>query len=72
MKGIPMSKRDWGIDDPNETYWFNTKTSEVEEGPQSLAVYRVGPFKTREEAVRAPQILSERAREWNEEDEDES
>ncbi|KAM9862380.1 methionine aminopeptidase [Leucobacter sp. BZR 635] len=66
-----MSKRDWGINDPEETYWFNTKTNEVEEGPQSLAVYRVGPFKTREEAARATQILAERAREWNEEDEEE-
>lgn len=66
-----MSKRDWGINDPEETYWFNTKTREVEEGPQSLAVYRVGPFKTREEAEHAPQLLAERAREWNEEDEEE-
>lgn len=71
MKGRPMSKRDWGIEDPEETYWFNSKTGEVEDGPQSLAVYRVGPFKTREEAARAPQILAQRAREWNEEDEDE-
>ncbi|MBP6685935.1 MAG: methionine aminopeptidase [Leucobacter sp.] len=65
-----MSKQDWGINDPEETYWFNSKTGEVEEGPQSLAVYRVGPFKTREEATRAPQILADRAREWNEEDEE--
>ncbi|MFF8817893.1 MULTISPECIES: methionine aminopeptidase [Leucobacter] len=66
-----MSKKDWGIDDPEETYWFNSKTGEVEEGPQSLAIYRIGPFKTRDEARRAPQLLAERAREWNEEDEEE-
>ncbi|GAA1319528.1 methionine aminopeptidase [Leucobacter albus] len=66
-----MSKRDWGINDPEETYWFNTKTGEVEEGPQSLAVYRVGPFKTREEALHAPGLLAERARQWNEDDEEE-
>ncbi|GAA1564855.1 hypothetical protein ACIFOC_01975 [Leucobacter aridicollis] len=66
-----MSKKDWGINDPEETYWFNSKTGEVEEGPQSLAIYRIGPFKTREEAQRAPKLLAERAREWNEEDEEE-
>lgn len=65
-----MSKRDWGIDDPDETYWYNTKTKEVEEGPQSLASYRVGPFKTREEAAHGMQTLNERAREWNEETEE--
>ncbi|WP_125099727.1 methionine aminopeptidase [Leucobacter chromiireducens] len=64
-----MSKRDWGIEDPEETYWFNTRTGEVEEGPQSLSVDRVGPFATREEAAHANQILERRARAWREEDE---
>ncbi|GAA1611992.1 methionine aminopeptidase [Leucobacter chromiireducens] len=64
-----MSKRDWGIEDPEETYWFNTRTGEVEEGPQSLSVDRVGPFSTREEAAHANQILEERARAWREEEE---
>jgi hypothetical protein len=45
-----MSKKDWGIDDPQETYWFNTRTREVEEGPQSLSVDRLGPFATRDGA----------------------
>lgn len=65
-----MSKRDWGIEDGSETYWFNTRTGEVEEGPQSLALDRLGPFETREEAERANEIVAERARAWNEEDED--
>ncbi|MGD9607360.1 MAG: methionine aminopeptidase [Leucobacter sp.] len=63
-----MTKRDWGIDDPEETYWFNTRTGEVEEGPQSLAQYRIGPFETRAEAERAPEVVAERARKWAEED----
>lgn len=63
-----MSKRDWGIEDPEEQYWFNQKTGEVEDGPQSLAVDRIGPFATPEEAAKAPQIIAERARRWAEED----
>ncbi|UOQ58632.1 methionine aminopeptidase [Leucobacter allii] len=63
-----MSKRDWGIEDPAETYWFNTRTRAVEEGPQSLSVDRLGPFSSREEAARAEEIVAERARRWAEED----
>ncbi|MBO1901896.1 methionine aminopeptidase [Leucobacter weissii] len=63
-----MSKRDWGIEDPQEQYWFNTRTGAVEEGPQSLAQERLGPFATREEAERANEIVAERARRWAEED----
>ncbi|MCW2287860.1 methionine aminopeptidase [Leucobacter luti] len=64
-----MSKRDWGIEDPGETYWFNTRTGEVEAGPQSLSIDRVGPFTTREEAEHANEIIAERARAWRDEDE---
>ena len=63
-----MSKRDWGIEDPADTYWYNTRTGEVEEGPQSLAKDRLGPFESREEAARAEEIVAERARKWAEED----
>jgi len=49
-------------------WWFNTKTQEVEEGPQSLSTLRVGPFATREDAARANDIIAERARAWAEED----
>jgi len=45
-------------------WWFNNKTGEAEEGPKSLGSDRDGPFATREEALRAPQILAERARQW--------
>jgi len=49
-------------------WWFNTRTGEVEEGPQSLGVDRVGPFKSRDEAARANEIIAERARKWADED----
>ena len=64
-----MTKREWGIEDPEESYWYNTRTGQVEDGPQSLSVDRIGPFTTREEAARANEIVAERARRWAEEDE---
>ena len=53
-------------------YWFNTKTKAVEEGRQTLAIYRIGPFGTREEALRAYEILRERTEKWEEEEKDQS
>lgn len=51
------------------TEWFyNIRTGEVEEGKQSLASDVDGPFASREDAARAPQIIAERARKWAEED----
>lgn len=67
-----MTKKDWGIDAPKETYWFNVKTCEVEVGKQSLSIDRLGPFETRAEAEHATEILKERARRWAEEDEAEA
>jgi hypothetical protein len=49
-------------------WWYNNKTGQVEEGAQSLGSDRDGPFPTREEAARAPQIIAERARRWAEEE----
>lgn len=49
-------------------WWYNNKTGEVEEGAQSLAIDRDGPFATREDAERAPQIIAERARKWAQEE----
>lgn len=51
------------------TEWFyNRRTGEVEEGAQSLGSDRDGPFATREDAARAPEIIAERARKWAEEE----
>jgi hypothetical protein len=49
-------------------WWYNNKTGEVEEGAQSVGVDRDGPYATREDAARAPQIAAERARAWAAED----
>lgn len=50
-------------------YWFNTKTSKVEQGYQSFAIYRIGPFDTFDEASRALEILAARAKTIREEEE---
>ena len=49
-------------------WWYNHTTGEVEEGKQSLGSELDGPFATREEAARAPEIAKERARKWAEEE----
>lgn len=49
-------------------FWYNIKTKQVEEGPQSVASERIGPFPTREDAERGPEILDENARKWAEEE----
>jgi hypothetical protein len=53
-------------------YWFNTKTKQVEEGPKSLGLNRIGPFTTREEAIRAEEIIRERAQKILEEDQEDN
>ncbi len=40
-------------------WWYNHKTGEVEEGPQSLGSDRDGPFETKSDAERAPEIAAE-------------
>jgi hypothetical protein len=49
-------------------FWYNTHTGEVEEGKISNSIDRAGPFATREEAERAPEIIAERSRRWAAED----
>jgi hypothetical protein len=49
-------------------WWYNNKTGAVEEGAQSLGSDRDGPFASRDEAARAPEIIAERARKWAAED----
>jgi hypothetical protein len=53
-----------------QEYWFNTKTGEVEQGKQTLAFYRIGPFKTRGEAEHALETLAKRSSEWKEEEQE--
>ena len=51
-------------------FWFNTRTRQVEEGPKSLGLDRIGPFTSREEALRAEEIVKERAQKMLAEDEE--
>lgn len=47
-----------------EQWWYNHRTGEVEQGRLSLGMDRDGPYASREEALRAPEIAAERARAW--------
>jgi hypothetical protein len=51
-----------------QEYWFNFRTKEVEVGKQSAALFRAGPFSTREEAANAEKLLAERAAAWRAEE----
>ena len=51
-------------------YWYNVKSGEVEDGPQSMGKDRIGPFSTREEAANALATYAQRNRAWDEEEED--
>jgi hypothetical protein len=63
-------KRSEQISEQQESqYWFNTKKLSVEVGKQALALYRIGPFSTREEAENAFEILKSRSKTWAEQDE---
>ena len=53
--------------EPSREYWYNSKTNEVEVGPQSLSLDRIGPFGTYAEAARALDVIAERARRIKEE-----
>jgi len=53
---------------PEDQYWYNSRTGQVERGLVSPAPDRIGPFATPEEAARAYEILAERSREWAEEE----
>lgn len=51
-----------------QQWWFNNKTGEVEFGPQSLGMDRDGPYKSKEDALRAPEIARQRAQAWEADD----
>jgi hypothetical protein len=66
-----MSKKDDGhLHEPTGDWWYNNKTGEVEQGPKSFGVDRDGPFATRDEAARAPELFRERSKEWSKNEED--
>ncbi len=56
------------MSDDNKKYWYNLETGKVEQGFESPAVDRAGPFDTAEEAANAPQLMKERSKQWADEE----
>jgi hypothetical protein len=52
-------------------YWFNLKTQQVESGPQSLSLDRIGPFPDFDTAKAGPDTIIARAKALREEDQKE-
>ncbi len=50
-------------------FYYNTVTKQVEEGRQSSVNQLMGPYSTREEALKAFEIAAERNEQWEAEDE---
>lgn len=64
-----MTAEDYGITPHVENkYWYNLKTGQVEQGFQSPAPDRAGPFDTRAEAENALEIIRARSAAWDEDD----
>lgn len=53
----------------DDQWWYNHKTGQVEQGRKSLGLHRDGPYASKEEAQRAPEIARERSRAWDEDEE---
>lgn len=60
--------RDDEVYGEHEEYWFNPTTGEVERGRRSPWTDRMGPYPTREAALRALAIAAARTEAWDEED----
>ena len=52
-------------------WWYNNKTGEVIEGKFALGQDLDGPYETREDAERAPEIARQRSLRWQTEEESE-
>jgi hypothetical protein len=66
---VKRTRRSQISEEGKTEYWFNTKNMSVEVGKQDLAIYRIGPFDSYEDAQNALQILKSRSDAWAEEDE---
>jgi hypothetical protein len=51
-----------------DAWWYNHRSGEVEYGRKSPAIYRDGPYASKEEAERAPEIWRERSKAWDDEE----
>lgn len=58
------------MDSDAKEFWFNTKTKLVEVGKQTAAIYRIGPFETYEEASRALEVIEQRTKAWQREEDE--
>ena len=54
--------------DTSKMWYFNTVKNEPELGPRSPISQRMGPYKSREEALKAWDIVRERNRAWEQQD----
>jgi len=54
--------------DGSQRWWYDPRSGNVEEGMMPRGRHRDGPYRTREDALRAPEIARERAAAWNAED----
>lgn len=55
-------------DEIEQSWWYNSRTGEVEHGPESPSIHRIGPFASREEASRAPEVIAARSKAWDEDE----
>jgi hypothetical protein len=60
-----MSRRET---DPSTGWYYNTRTRQVEQGPLSDFIDRLGPYPTREAAAEALQTAARRNATWDAED----
>ena len=51
-----------------EEYYYNTRTGEVEQGKQTGALHRMGPYPTRAAAAEAYERAADRNEAWDAED----
>lgn len=56
--------------DPEEQYWFNTRTHTVEKGRASGWADRMGPYATEAEARNALERAKARTEAWDDNDKD--
>ena len=54
--------------DGSQRWWYDPRSGNVEEGMMPHGKHRDGPYRTRDDALRAPEIARERAAAWNAED----
>ena len=52
----------------SQRWWYDRRSGNVEEGIMPRGRHRDGPYRSRDDALRGPEIARERAAAWNAED----